>query len=213
MIHRTFEINDKGRDFIISDLHGCYDLLLDKMKEMSFNHNDDRLFSVGDLVDRGPESMKCLELLKEPHFYSVRGNHEDMMIKVILHNFSPDHWFQNGGLWYINEDIEKLKKLCIIAKGLPYSITIKTNRGDIGICHAEPVDSDWNNSKNPTEYGKQNMMWGRTLIYDDEEYIIDNVHETYHGHSIIDQPVKKGNSNFIDTGAFNNGVLTMIQIN
>jgi len=65
--------NTLGRDFIVGDLHGCRSLLEDLLAEVAFDGARDRLFSVGDLVDRGPDSEGCLELLKEPWFYPVLG--------------------------------------------------------------------------------------------------------------------------------------------
>lgn len=213
MDHKEFEINEKGRDFVLSDLHGCYTLLIDKMKEVSFNPKVDRIFSVGDIIDRGPESLKCLSLIRERWFNCVRGNHEDMMIKVILQNDYPSYWVQGGGGWYLIADRYELEQLCILADALPYSITVKTSKGNIGICHAEPAGYKWSISKKPTERDKYDMIWSRILINDTAEYIIEGVNETYHGHSPVKSPIKKGNINFIDTGAFYTDVLTLLQIN
>jgi len=49
-----------GKDYIAGDLHGCFSLLERLMEEVSFDKNHDRFFSVGDLIDRGPESFRCL---------------------------------------------------------------------------------------------------------------------------------------------------------
>ena len=73
---KKLEPNLKGRDFVVGDMHGnrrALDVILRKIK---FNTSNDRLFSVGDLVDRGPENMECLELLKEPWFNHALGNHD-----------------------------------------------------------------------------------------------------------------------------------------
>jgi serine/threonine protein phosphatase 1 len=67
--------NSRGRDFVIGDLHGCLDQLQLKLALVSFApERGDRLFAVGDLVDRGPDSLGCLNLLREPWFFSVLGN-------------------------------------------------------------------------------------------------------------------------------------------
>ena len=54
--------NAKGKDFIVGDIHGHYDLLMEGLERISFCKQNDRLFSVGDLIDRGPESLKCMSL-------------------------------------------------------------------------------------------------------------------------------------------------------
>ena len=50
---KHFPLNDLGRDFIIGDLHGHWSVLERLLEEVSFDKAKDRLFSVGDLVDRG----------------------------------------------------------------------------------------------------------------------------------------------------------------
>ena len=101
-------INKQGSDYIFGDLHGCLDLLLEKMDEVGFNKGIDRLFSVGDLIDRGPKSIECLRLVKESWFYPVQGNHEDMMVSAVLNGDNPDLWLINGGEWSLEADEDEL---------------------------------------------------------------------------------------------------------
>ncbi len=79
-----YAANTEGRDFIIGDLHGCLTLLTSALDNMTFNPDKDRLFSVGDLVDRGPDNEACLDLLNEPWFFSVMGNHDAMLLSAIF---------------------------------------------------------------------------------------------------------------------------------
>jgi serine/threonine protein phosphatase 1 len=58
---KKFELNEKGRDFVVGDIHGCFDLLSNNLKEIGFDESVDRLFSVGDLVDRGKQSEDCIK--------------------------------------------------------------------------------------------------------------------------------------------------------
>ena len=60
-----FETNRLGRDFVVGDLHGMFDHLRALMAEVGFDGDRDRLFSVGDLVDRGPGSARALEVQLE----------------------------------------------------------------------------------------------------------------------------------------------------
>lgn len=75
--------NIDGRDFVIGDLHGCYDELFALLKHVKFDYKNDRVFSTGDLIDRGPKSLETIALLKENWFFSVLGNHEDLLINTI----------------------------------------------------------------------------------------------------------------------------------
>lgn len=58
-----FQENKVGTDYVVGDIHGCFTKLAEALDEVGFNFTKDRLFSTGDLVDRGPESEECLEWL------------------------------------------------------------------------------------------------------------------------------------------------------
>lgn len=211
-MHQKYGLNEHGRDFVVGDLHGCLDLLLGKMEEVDFDAGKDRMFSVGDLVDRGPESMECLYLIKQPWFHPVQGNHEDMMLKVVLDDNDPLHWWMNGGGWQQAADPDEIIKLCEKVRKLPYSITIETKDGDIGVCHSQPPSHDWIDTEAPTERDIQVMLWARETVYQPDSEAIEGVNKTYHGHTILDEPLVIANMNFIDTGAFHTGNLTIVQI-
>ena len=53
----------RGRDFAVSDIHGCFSHLSRSLKSIGSDASVDRLFSVGDLVDRGTESDQVLPWL------------------------------------------------------------------------------------------------------------------------------------------------------
>lgn len=146
--HQHLPANTVGRDFIVGDLHGCLDLLEAELARIKFEPTKDRLFSVGDLADRGPDSMGCLRLLREPWFYAVRGNHEDMLIAYIYPAARPyafDNpgkvFFQNGGRWVLDLDAATEKELMhdllprVVA--LPYVITVGEEASQFHIAHAE----------------------------------------------------------------------------
>ncbi len=112
--------NRKGRDFVLSDVHGCRNTLERLLNRVQFNAARDRVLSVGDLIDRGPESMACLDFLDEPWFYAVQGNHEQML----LHFCAPsvvlggrvvwdehDDFLANGGSWIERELVDRRRRL------------------------------------------------------------------------------------------------------
>lgn len=75
--------NTGGTDFVVGDLHGCRHLLEARLAELGFCAETDRVLSVGDLVDRGPDSWGTLQLIEEPWFYFVLGNHEEMLLDLL----------------------------------------------------------------------------------------------------------------------------------
>lgn len=70
--------------YAIGDLQGCYDELEALLAKIGFNHGSDTLWLTGDIVNRGPKSLECLQFAKR-HESSVRtvlGNHDLHMLAV-----------------------------------------------------------------------------------------------------------------------------------
>ncbi|TRC46997.1 serine/threonine-protein phosphatase, partial [Mannheimia haemolytica] len=60
-----------------------------ELEKVKFNRETDLLISVGDLIDRGRQNLKCLQLLREKWFFNVQGNHDQMAIEALLyHDFN-----------------------------------------------------------------------------------------------------------------------------
>ena len=148
LLHQALPANKTGRDFIMGDLHGCIDLLRAELARVQFNTALDRLFSVGDLIDRGPDSMACLRLLCEPWFYAVRGNHELMLLDYFQNAGQPyapqdmvKVFLNNGGRWVKRLNAAQRKELQVQllprVATLPYVITVGEGASRFNIAHAE----------------------------------------------------------------------------
>lgn len=70
---------------IISDVHGCIDELDSLLKIISYKKSKMRLIFVGDLVDRGPDSIEVLHRVKELGVECILGNHEDKHVRWRKH--------------------------------------------------------------------------------------------------------------------------------
>jgi len=88
------------RILAIGDIHGCYtafDKLLDKVKLKS----DDIIITLGDYVDRGPDSKKVIDRLIKLHktgqLIALRGNHEVMMNEAGNNKLDLEYWLNAGG--------------------------------------------------------------------------------------------------------------------
>ncbi len=77
--------------WVVGDLHGCYTLLINELDKIKFDPASDLLISVGDMVDRGAENVECLDLINQPWFRAVRGNHEQMMIDGLSAHGNVNH--------------------------------------------------------------------------------------------------------------------------
>lgn len=209
--------NTNGRDFIIGDLHGCLALLQEKLDSVSFNKDIDRLFSVGDLCDRGPNSVGCLELLYEPWFFAVRGNHEMMYSNWLnqAHSYyaSPNDFIRNGGDWIYSVDHQMREEYdFLIREKMPFIYDVGAEDG-FYIAHSFYDEETINMSE-------EGFVWNRDVFrglprhrFNLEAFLalpplsLVKLNEmtdkiTYVGHNTIKHKLFFDNHLFIDTGAY-----------
>lgn len=85
--------------YVTSDAHGHL-RALDRALELAAPGSDDTLYVLGDMVDRGPEPVGVLQLVRSiPGVHVLMGNHERMMLDALLHDSDIDlgTWALNGG--------------------------------------------------------------------------------------------------------------------
>lgn len=206
------------RQFVCGDIHGCYDELMNKLSEINFDFDSDILYSVGDLVDRGPYSLKVLRLINEKWFKAVKGNHEDMILKTIV---NPDDFtyplILNGGEWITTLNTAEEKEVVKLIISLPVTRTVKTEKYIYGLVHAAPHRVlHWGTFceraavlDNITKHA----LWDRSIIRD-SDYVpnIEGVDLVYCGHTPLREPLQKGNVRWIDTGCFATGIITVEEL-
>lgn len=217
-----FEKNTQGRDFIVGDIHGCFTKLREKMDEIGFDGKVDRMFSVGDLVDCGPESHEAAVWVELPFFHAVQGNHEDMAIRWPNGFMDAGNYAANGGGWNIGRLREEQLEDADTFSSLPLAIEVETEKGLIGIVHAEcpfPVWDDFRAAlkdkempRNRRDALESSCMWNRQRITSHDCSMVYGVHMVVVGHTPVDSPVMLGNTFYIDTGAVWGRELTVIQI-
>lgn len=148
-IVRRLPPNVRGRDFYVGDLHGCVQHLIRLMKFVEFDNSIDRVISVGDLVDRGPDSLSATALLDEPWFFAVLGNHEVCSLAVL--GVPPFlEWesllrYRDYVEWHSkltgNQRDEVIRRL----RGLPLGLEVEQPDGSVvGVIHAQlPARTGW----------------------------------------------------------------------
>lgn len=85
--------------YVLSDVHGQYDYYKDVLKQIDFKE-DDQLYIIGDIIDRGPEPIKLIqEIINKTNITFLLGNHEDLMIRSLLYKdeLAKTKWMKNGG--------------------------------------------------------------------------------------------------------------------
>ena len=67
--------------YVVSDIHGEYDLFLKLLRKINFSYNDEMIIC-GDIIDKGKDSVKLLKFIKSaPNFRCIVGNHEYEFLK------------------------------------------------------------------------------------------------------------------------------------
>ena len=111
--------------YVMSDLHGAYEKYKAMLQKINFNEND-ILYILGDVIDRGEDSLKILlDMMNYDNIYPILGNHELMALEVLpqlMKEVTDEHidlymndefmqayvdWTLNGG----NKTLNEFKKL------------------------------------------------------------------------------------------------------
>ena len=191
--------------YAVADLHSCYKQW---RQIQSFCKDSDRIFVLGDCIDRGLESLDTLKsVMRDPRTTLLCGNHEDMMRQTLVDYFDGEceygyPWFWNDGYgtfqqWiddgYKRDWIPTLQHLPLWAKytneeGVDI---IMTHSGTVGK-HGYPIDS----------CGRKALLWDRKHL--NERKWHRGVNEIIvHGHTpILLMPQFENKNVEIEPGAF-----------
>ncbi|MGG6296920.1 metallophosphoesterase family protein [Leptolyngbya sp. AN02str] len=89
-----------GRRIFVGDVHGHYDGLMALMEAIAPNSGD-RVYFVGDLIDRGPKSSAVVEFVLKSGYGCVLGNHEQMLLDAFpkgqISQQALQAWLYSGG--------------------------------------------------------------------------------------------------------------------
>ena len=69
-----------GRLIAVGDIHGCHNEFADLLHQLDLKGGD-RTVLLGDLVNRGPNSPKVIDLARQAGALSLLGNHELRLLK------------------------------------------------------------------------------------------------------------------------------------
>lgn len=133
--------------YVMSDIHGekkKFDSVMEKINLTS----DDKLYILGDVIDRGNDSIQILlELMKMKNVTVLLGNHELMMLNAIT---PPDNfraiklWYHNYGSVTHNTFLELTPEIQTKIKNfisqMPLSIEITVNDKKYILVHGAPIE-------------------------------------------------------------------------
>ncbi|MGY6269611.1 metallophosphoesterase [Achromobacter denitrificans] len=209
--------NEQGRDFAVGDLHGHFSRLEDSLDRLGFEPSRDRLFSVGDLVDRGPESEAVLDWLARPWFYAVQGNHEDYAIRhVRTGRVDVENWRGYGGGWFLDLPQDRQEVYAEAFAQLPIAIEVETAAGAVGLLHADCPVLFWPRLESALQdrYRRTSeaCQWSRERLRQMNRTAIQGVRAVVAGHTPVPAPLLLGNVYHIDTEGWQSGYFTFLEL-
>lgn len=197
------------RIIAFGDIHGCYKAA----KRAVQLANEEKALAVflGDYVDRGPDSIKTLEVLIEakkqnPEWIFLRGNHDQMLLDLILGKAEPNMEFKVPNGLSSNEETTKVflkwQSSSVLLKNEIVSFLESTkfyHETEHWIfVHAPLKDSNITLDKKSEE----ELIWNYDLnpIWEGKQFM--------HGHSTVSKPVNINKGTNINTLCGYGGVLT-----
>ena len=200
--------------WLVGDLHGCFARLMAALRERKFDPYQDLLLSVGDLIDRGPQSAECLDLLRYRWVYAVRGNHEQMALEALADG-DMRLWEMNGGDWYTQRAASQKQRLTALiarCRRLPLIIELHSGEQVHVIAHADYPAAVYRWQRVVDE---QQVMWRRQRLTDHlagRHGAIAGADHFWFGHTPLKRRYDSDNQHYIDTGAVFGGELTLVAL-
>ena len=129
-----------GRTYVMSDIHGMSELFQRMLEQIRFS-DEDTLYILGDMIDRGPDPAGILDIVMAcDNIIALKGNHEDGFVE----------WYENVGdkvqqrYYYNAYDVladceatrEKLPEYVRFMKNLPLYRKVKMNGNCYLMAHA-----------------------------------------------------------------------------
>lgn len=221
MYIKRFDKNTVGKDWITGDLHGHFHLLETKLREIGFNFATDRLFTPGDLINRGPFSNQVLHYISQPWFHASLGNHEHLAIQFAAGQYSEAELAKCGGQWLVNLTWDKRMAYAEKLQMLPMAMEVETEYGMIGLVHAEVMRDDWQYFKQcvseiKTQRDFQRIatpaLWERERIKTYRQNLVAGILHVYVGHSPQNNVITLGNVSYIDSGLYKGNDIRILPI-
>jgi serine/threonine protein phosphatase 1 len=132
-----FQKSNQPRQIVIGDVHGHFDGLQQLVQTFSLN-DDDRLYFLGDLIDRGPKSKQVVKWVRENKYPCLLGNHEVMLLRSFnggeLDEIALRHWLMAGG----QETLQSYGDAGVPQEDIDWLESLPTylDLGDVWLVHA-----------------------------------------------------------------------------
>ena len=203
---------------VIGDIHGCFFTLKELYHKILDEYPDIKIYSVGDLVDRGKYSLETIEYIKRKEIQFTPGNHDLMFAhffespgsifaRTWIHNdhgptlaayeFEPDKVWDHIDLINNQPLFYNLDDCFITHAGIStyYKKVLPSNYKDDLNSLNYLIDNE--------HYNEHGVMWNRDKLLN-----IGKLQIVGHTHDSEPRFDKRANALYIDTGAFRDNKLS-----
>ena len=218
------------REFVIGDIHGGYNALMQCFDRSGFNKKEDKLVVLGDVVDGWPDVKEVVEeLLSCDHVISVIGNHDWWFMQWVKTLREDSIWTSQGG--------------AATLKSYAGDLDLATRHYDEYFAKCKDYYLDENNNlfvhggidwhKPIEEQSLTDLMWDRHMYetafwwkHRDQDYKFGDYQTVFIGHTTTQysparrlgapgstEPMFYSNLIALDTGGGWSGKLTIMDIN
>lgn len=210
--------------FVCSDLHGySLEKFKDLLKRVDFS-DDDFLYILGDVIDRGDDGIKILKwLMAQPNAQLILGNHEAMMLgsDFLFDEVTEDSisqltdskleiystWIANSGQPTINAlsamRKSEIKDMLEYLREAPLYDTLTVNGRDFVLTHSGL--GGFRKDKKLSEYSPHDFLWTRpcldTRYYDDVITVFGHTPTVYYGEEYKGKAIVTDTWIDVDVGA------------
>ena len=186
---------EKSYTYVLSDIHGKYDSFVKMLEKIKLSDND-ILYVVGDVIDRGPNSIKTvLHIMNAKNMVLLAGNHEYMAtqcLNYLLKEISDDvidklsdgmilglldEWKMNGGGTTLQELLrcDKETRNAIFNYFTKLKLYKELEVGDKKFLLVHAGLGNFDKNKKLKDYNIMELVWDRmdyNKKYFDDKYLV-----------------------------------------
>ena len=174
--------------YVLSDIHGCYDKYI-KMIDLIGLKDEDTLYVLGDVVDRGDGGIEVLlDMFTRTNVIPLMGNHDysamnilPMMSKGLQEMTSMQRdiaslWLSDGGMVtyeaFMSNKEDKKQKVISYIKTFTYFETVEAGDSKFFLAHTVPEKEFFLDKAHQSVFDYITGEPDYDMIYDDQMYIV-----------------------------------------
>lgn len=184
----NFPANRLGRDFVVGDVCGDFELLFRQMSVLAFNPTKDRLFCVGHLIASSWSMSQCIRFVRHPGVYALRTNIEQQLLDLFEEGEPDEAYlidvaqaFGEAGAWLAESSRAQREQVVDAMRMLPLAMGIGDRQPDFGLVHGSvPMGMAWSEFTSRLVKGDEECLsaalWGNQEIPNEP---VDGVSEVF----------------------------------